>query len=62
MSNSEERAREAEKSDDVRRQVDEQGREQVDSAAKAHEGGSHPDKVAQENQVPDPHVRPNEDK
>ena len=62
MSNASEQAREGEESDDVRRQVDDKGKEQVESAAKAHEGGSHPDQVAQENQVPDPHVHPNEDK
>lgn len=54
--------RASEQSEDTVERVEDQGQEQVASAANAESGGTHSDKVAQENQVPDPNVRPNEDK
>ncbi|MDO5696489.1 MAG: hypothetical protein Q4G51_00805 [Dermatophilus congolensis] len=58
----EQSARAAEERDDTVERVTDKGAEQIESAANAESGGSHADQVAKKHQVPDPNVRPNEDK
>lgn len=58
----EQAVRASEESHDTVERVTDRGKEQVASAAKAEQGGTHSEQVAKENQVLDPNAKPEKDK